>query len=363
MKKPIKSALKVQKGIKQPSSVNNESVDKFKKRKRLIFSAEELSNGILNGDRTILSRAISIVESHLPEHQEIAQKVVNSCIPYSGKSKRIGITGVPGAGKSSFIDVFGKKITSMGYKLAVLAIDPSSNISRGSILGDKTRMEKLSSDPLAYIRPSPASGTLGGVASKTREAMLLCEAAGFNVIFIETVGVGQSETLVRSMVDFFLLLMLAGAGDELQGIKRGIMELADTIAITKSDGDNISTARKAKGEYLNALHLMPPAKSGWIPDVVTCSSIKNLGLDELWKIIADYFEFTKNNTYLEKQRNTQSLEWLHSTIKERLHDEFYLNKMMNTSIFTAEKKVLSGQLSPNIAASQLLEEFHNKLTK
>lgn len=359
MKKKNKSALKVQKGIKQPPSVDRESVNKFKKRKRISYSHAELSDGILNGDITILAKAISIVESHLPEHQDIACQVINACMPYTGKSRRIGITGVPGAGKSSFIDVFGKKITGMGYKLAVLAIDPSSNISRGSILGDKTRMENLSADPSAFIRPSPASGTLGGVASKTRETMLLCEAAGFDVIFIETVGVGQSETMVRSMVDFFLLLMLAGAGDELQGIKRGIMELADTIAITKADGDNISSAEKAKGDYSNALHLLPPAKSGWKPDVITCSSFGNKGLNELWKIISDYFSFTQNNNFFVEQRKSQYLEWLHSTINEKLHSEFYQSKNMSAKIQKAEKGVLSGLLSPYAAASGLLNEYLN----
>ncbi|MFC2121297.1 methylmalonyl Co-A mutase-associated GTPase MeaB [Bacteroidota bacterium] len=351
------SALKVNKGIEQPPSVNPNSVISLKKRKKKRFTTDELYNGILKGDNTILGQAITIIESQLPEHQTIARELIAKCLPHSGKSKRIGITGIPGAGKSCFIEAIGKKITGMGHKLAVLAIDPSSAHSKGSILGDKTRMEKLSVDPLAFIRPSPSSGTLGGVASKTKETLLLCEAAGFNIIFIETIGVGQSETIVRSMVDFFLLLMIAGAGDELQGIKRGIMELADTVAITKADGSNILMAENAKIDYQKALHLFPSSESGWIPKVVTCSALKQTGLEELWKIIMEYFQFSYDNKYFETQRKDQARQWMVSTINDKLHQSFYNSKKVKKNIMVMEKKVMGGQISPYSAAEELLDEY------
>src|SRR5512136_2616293 len=257
-------ALSVQKGVAQPPSINPDMVSRLRKNRRKRLTAEDYVDGILRGDRTILSQAITLVESSLPEHYDIAQAVVEKCLPASSRSVRIGITGVPGAGKSTFIETFGSMLTRLhGRRLAVLAIDPSSQQSRGSIMGDKTRMEKLSADPDAFIRPSPSAGTLGGVARKTRESIILCEAAGFDTIIVETVGVGQSETAVHSMVDFFLLLMLAGAGDELQGIKRGIIEMADAIIINKADGDNTGPARMDKAEYSSALHLYTPSESGW----------------------------------------------------------------------------------------------------
>src|SRR5512133_1410816 len=280
-KKEFTSSLRVHKGIPQPPNINPDVLNKSGRKRRKKYSEDEFVSGILSGNRTILSQAITLVESSLPEHYETAQIIVEKCLPYSSKSIRIGITGVPGAGKSTFIETFGLHITGVGRKLAVLTVDPSSEQTKGSILGDKTRMELLSVHPHAFIRPSPSTGTLGGVARKTRETLILCEAAGFDTILIETVGVGQSETEVHSMVDFFLLLMLAGAGDELQGIKRGIMEMADAIAITKADGENVAKTERAKAEYANAIHLFPPSSTGWTPKVMTCSSRTNMGIEEI----------------------------------------------------------------------------------
>ncbi|HWS01663.1 MAG TPA: methylmalonyl Co-A mutase-associated GTPase MeaB, partial [Prolixibacteraceae bacterium] len=300
---PAFAGITVNKGIEQPDAVNADSVHRFlKKNKRKELTVDQYCDGILQGNRTILSRAVTLIESNKTEHQHIAQEIIGRCLPYSGKSVRIGITGVPGAGKSTFIESFGTYLTSIGKKLAVLAIDPSSERSKGSILGDKTRMEVLSSDPNAYIRPSPSSGSLGGVARKTRETILLCEAAGFDTLLIETVGVGQSETAVHSMVDFFLLLQIAGAGDELQGIKRGIMEMADAIVINKADGDNINRAKTAATLYRNALHLFPPTTSGWIPQVKICSSIRKTGIEEIALCLEEYFELVKENRYFEERR-------------------------------------------------------------
>ncbi len=284
---PEFKGLKVNEGIDQPDSVSKDSVARFLKKSRKLHSVEEYVNGILNGDITLLSKAVTLVESSNAKHQQIAQEIIARCLPHSGNSIRVGITGVPGVGKSTFIEALGKHITGSFGKLAVLAIDPSSERSKGSILGDKTRMEELSGDKNAYIRPSPSAGSLGGVARKTRETIVLCEAAGFNHIFIETVGVGQSETVVHSMTDFFLLLKLAGAGDELQGIKRGIMEMADVIAINKADGNNIENAKKAMIQFNNAIHLFPKKESQWNPKVLTCSATKNLGITEIWDEIEE----------------------------------------------------------------------------
>jgi len=353
------SGLTVNSGIEQPESFSENSVQRFlKNRRKATFSADAYVKGILNGNITLLSQAVTLVESSKREHQEIAQEIILKCLPYSGKSIRIGITGVPGVGKSTFIEAMGKPITSRGHKLAVLAIDPSSERSRGSILGDKTRMEELSSDPHAYIRPSPSAGSLGGVARKTRETIILCEAAGFDTIFIETVGVGQSETVVHSMVDFFLLLMLSGAGDELQGIKRGIMEMADMIVINKADGDNIDRAEIARVQYLNALHLFPPAESGWNPRVLTCSSVKNIGLGKVWKTIEDYFSAVNENGYFLYRRNEQSKFWMYETINEQLKSNFYQNKKIKQLIPAFEHRVLKGEMSSFIAARQLLDLYY-----
>jgi LAO/AO transport system kinase len=289
------SALIVNQGIEQPPVTNPYTPDFYKKNRSKVLNVKDYVEGILAGNTTILSQAITLVESSRHDHRIIAQQVIEACQPYAVKSMRIGITGVPGAGKSTFIEAFGGLLTSRGHKLAVLAIDPSSEKSKGSIMGDKTRMETLCNDPRAFIRPSPTGGSLGGVARKTRESIVLCEAAGFDVIFIETVGVGQSEIAVHSMSDFFLLLMLSGAGDELQGIKRGIMEMSDLIAITKADGSNMDKATLAKSLYSNALHLFPPTDSGWVPTAMISSAVTKIGLDEIMEKIFEYFKLTESN--------------------------------------------------------------------
>jgi LAO/AO transport system kinase len=333
----------------------------LKKKKRLTLN--EYIEGILSHNKVIFSQAITIIESQLIEDQELAQEILEGILPYTGQSIRLGITGVPGVGKSTFIEALGKYITQQGKKLAVLAIDPSSQISKGSIMGDKTRMEALSIDPLAYIRPSPAQNSLGGVARRTRETMLICEAAGFEVIFIETVGVGQSETVVYGMVDFFLLLMLAGAGDELQGIKKGIMEVADAIAITKSDGENVQRAKVAKAEYQSALHLFPPHESGWFAEVLTCSAVKNEGIKELWEIILKHQDLMKRNNFFENKRQAQNLFWLHETIKQTLESHFYQHPVIQTKLPAIELAIKNGRLAPFKAANELLKIYEQKTTE
>lgn len=362
MEKPegYKSALNIQKGISQPPSVNPDAIKRIRRSRKRKYSAEEYISGILSGNRTILSQAITLLESSNPKHFEISQEIIERCLPYSAGSVRIGITGVPGAGKSTFIETFGKLITGKGMKLAVLAIDPSSHHTRGSILGDKTRMGNLSVDPDAFIRPSPAAGTLGGVARKTRETIILCEAAGFDTIIVETVGVGQSEIAVSSMVDFFLLLMLAGAGDELQGIKRGIMEMADTIAINKADGNNKLMAERATVEYQNALHLFPPAPSGWIPRVVTCSAIENTGIDEIWNSISEYVEQTKKSGYFVERRKQQEVIRMHDTIVEILKGSFYNTEEIKLMSADLEKRLYDGTITSYKAAWSMLNKYFSK---
>lgn len=312
----------------------------------------------MKGDVTILSRAVTLVESVKPEHQAIAQEVIEKCLPYSGNSVRVGISGVPGAGKSTSIDVFGLHVLEKyGGKLAVLAIDPSSERSKGSILGDKTRMEKLSVHPKSFIRPSPSAGSLGGVARKTRETIVLCEAAGFDKIFVETVGVGQSETAVHSMVDFFLLIQLAGTGDELQGIKRGIMEMADGIVINKADGDNLERAKLAAAQFRNALHLFPAPESGWTPQVLTYSGFYNIGVQEVWDMVYKYIDFVKDNGYFEYRRNEQSKYWMYETINEQLRDSFYHNPTIEAMLADKESQVLKGNLTSFVAAKNLLDTY------
>jgi LAO/AO transport system kinase len=354
---PDYKGLKVNQGISQPDSVDDDSVKRFVSRKRKLLQAGEYVAGILKGDITLLSRAVTLVESSKPEHQKIAQEIIAQCLPNSGNSVRIGITGVPGVGKSTFIESLGKYITANGGKLAVLAIDPSSERSKGSILGDKTRMEDLSGDKNAYIRPSPSAGSLGGVARKTREIIILCEAAGFNHIFIETVGVGQSETAVHSMTDFFLLLMLAGAGDELQGIKRGIMEMADAIAINKADGNNIEKAEMAQMQYKNALHLFPKKESDWEPMVLTCSAVKKTGIAEIWQVVEKYTQLTRQNGYFFRKRNLQSTFWMRETIEEQLKQNFYRNSEIKEKIKELEQKVLDNKMSSFVAAGKLLNLY------
>ena len=357
---PPESALKVQDGIEQPNSVNSNAAERFKNIKKTDLKADDYVNGILSGDRTILSKAITLIESSLPKHHQLAQQIIEKCLPHSGNSIRVGITGVPGAGKSTFIEALGKHLTSAGKKVAVLAIDPSSQRSKGSILGDKTRMEDLANDPNAYIRPSASAGSLGGVARKTRESIILCEAAGFDTIFVETVGVGQSETAVHSMVDFFLLIMIAGAGDELQGIKRGIMEMADEIVINKADGDNIEKANLAKRQYANAIHLFPPLYSGWTVKVNTCSSLNNTGIKEIWDDILDYTSFTKENSYFFEKRKQQSLQSLDSTLDQSLKDLFYNDPEIKKKMEDYKKEILESKLSPYLAAQRLIELFTNR---
>ena len=327
------------------------------KRKRRDFSVSEYVEGILKGDISVLSQAVTLVESSLPEHQVVAQQVIEKCLPHAGNSVRLGITGVPGAGKSTFIEALGMHLIRSGHKLAVLAIDPSSERSKGSILGDKTRMEELSVARNAFIRPSPSAGSLGGVARKTRESIVLCEAAGFDTIFVETVGVGQSETAVHSMVDFFLLIQLAGTGDELQGIKRGIMEMADGIAINKCDGSNIDKAKVARVQFQNALHLFPAPESGWTPDVVTCSSVENTGITDVWNMVESYVEFVKGNHYFGHKRNSQSKYWMYESINEYLKNSFYQNKNIQKLLIENERKVLSNEISSFIAAKDLLDTY------
>lgn len=349
---PEYSGLAVNAGVAQPPVVN----PYLKPRRRVpLPSASELVDGILKGDVTRLARAVTLVESISPDHQALAREVIEKCLPHSGKSRRIGITGVPGAGKSTSIDVFGLHVLRNGGKLAVLAIDPSSERSKGSILGDKTRMEKLSQHPSAFIRPSPSAGSLGGVARKTRETIILCEAAGYDNIFVETVGVGQSETAVHSMVDFFLLIQLAGTGDELQGIKRGIMEMADGIVINKADGDNIDRARLAQAQFRSALHLFPTPPSGWTPEVLTYSGYFEIGIAEVWDMIDRYFDFVRENGYFERRRHEQARYWMYETIDAELRRRFYDDPDRAARIADAERLVLSNRLSPFAAAHNLLD--------
>lgn len=356
---PKYQSLNVNKGIEQPPSINPYLKSKRQVRRRQL-SVDEYVDGILAGNISILSQAVTLVESSKPEHHEIAQAIINRCLPYSGNSVRIGITGVPGAGKSTSIDSFGMHLISKGHKLAVLAIDPSSERTRGSILGDKTRMEKLSVQQDAFIRPSPSAGSLGGVARKTRETIILCEAAGFDYIFVETVGVGQSETAVHSMVDFFLLIQLSGTGDELQGIKRGIMEMADGIVINKADGDNIKKAKMAQRQLQNALHLFPMAESGWTPEVLTYSGFYAIGIDEVWDMIFKYIDFVKENNYFEVRRNKQAKYWMYETINERLRNDFYQNPKIENLMPLLEDAVLTAQKSSFVAAKEALEAYYRR---
>ena len=318
------------------------------------LSPDAYIKGILANDRIILSRAITLIESQLSEDRKLAEKVLEGILPNTGNAIRIGITGVPGVGKSTFIEAFGKYITTQNKKIAVLAIDPTSQRTKGSIMGDKTRMEELAHDPLAYIRPSPSGNTLGGVANKTRETMLLCEAAGFDIILVETVGVGQSETVVKGMVDFFLLLMLSGAGDELQGIKRGIMEMADAVVITKTDGDNIQKAKNAKMEYIHALHLYPPTQNNWYPPVLTCSALQQTGLTEIWEVMMEFSKQMQQNGYWKKNRQEQNLAWMYDYIKQFIEAQFFDNQEVKAKRSKIEESVLNGKLLPLGGALKLL---------
>jgi len=313
--------------------------------------------GVLDGNRLMLSRTITLIESSLPAHQEMARTIIDQLLPYTGQGFRLGITGVPGAGKSTYIDNFGGFLTKSGHRVAVLAIDPSSARSGGSILGDKTRMFNLSVNPHAFIRPSPSGGTLGGVARKTRETMLACEAAGFDVIIIETVGVGQSETAVASMVDFFLVLMIAGAGDELQGIKKGILEVADAIVINKADGDNVSRAKLARKEYETALHLLTPHNQDWSPPVLTCSSLAQTGLEEIWKTVARHRSIMIANGEHTIRRKEQALDWMHFLLDEGLRSWFYNHPDVLDELPRLTRKIENHSMSPTAAAGTLLNHL------
>ena len=354
------NGLTVNQGVAQPP-VGNPYLTR--RRPRRMPTPGEMVEGILKGDVTMLSRAVTLVESLSPDHEALAQEVIEKCLPHSGRSRRIGITGVPGAGKSTSIDVFGLHVLKRGGKLAVLAIDPSSERTKGSILGDKTRMEKLSIHPSAFIRPSPSAGSLGGVARKTRETIVLCEAAGYDNIFVETVGVGQSETAVHSMVDFFLLIQLAGTGDELQGIKRGIMEMADGIVINKADGDNIHRAELAMAQFRSALHLFPLPASGWSPEVLTYSGYYEINIDKVWDMIDRYFAFVEANGYFERKRSEQARYWMYETIDSQLRSHFYNNPDIERMLADKEVRVLNNQLSSFIAARDILDAYFSSMHK
>lgn len=351
-KKP--SSLQEKDGVPQPETTSQSAARKIQAKRAKKPSVQDFIDGILKGDISMLSRAITLVESTNKKHQEKANQILEQCLPYANKSIRIGITGVPGVGKSTFIEAFGKHLTQQGKRVAVLAVDPSSSVNKGSVLGDKTRMEELVTDPNAFIRPSPSGTSLGGVAQKTKESIILCEAAGFDTIVIETVGVGQSETAVHSMVDFFLLLKLFGAGDELQGIKRGIIEMADAIVINKADGDNVKKAKIAKTEFNRALHLYPPKESGWQPKVLVASALKNIGIDKIHELILQYIEFTKSSGHFEKRRNDQNTHWLISTINQQLKDAFFQNSKIQKPLEEEIKKLKEGKTTPFLSAKKLM---------
>ncbi len=347
-------------GIPPPETTSKSAAKKIQSKRGKQPSTQEYVDGILGGSIPFLSRAITLVESTRPKHQEQANEILKACLPYANKSIRIGITGVPGVGKSTFIEAFGKHLTSKGKKVAVLAVDPSSSVNRGSILGDKTRMEQLVTDQNAFIRPSPSGTSLGGVAQKTRESIILCEAAGFDTIIIETVGVGQSETMVHSMVDFFLLLKIAGAGDELQGIKRGIIEMADSIVINKADGENVKNTKIAKVEFNRALHLYPPKQSGWQPKVLTASALKNIGIDSISDMLDDYVKNTKESNYFYEKREQQNEFWLASTIKQSLQDSFFKNDQIQLALSKELENVKNGVSTPFSSAKSLLKLYNDK---
>lgn len=353
--KQKKTALSKKEGISQPEITNTSSIKHIKNKRKLKVSTNTLVQAILNKDITALSRAITLIESKNAKHSKQAGNILKACLPYANKSIRIGITGVPGVGKSTFIETLGTYLTSQGKRVAVLAIDPTSSLTKGSILGDKTRMEDLVKNENAFIRPSASGDSLGGVARKTRETIVLCEASGFDIILIETVGVGQSETTVHSMVDFFLLLKLAGAGDELQGIKRGIIEMADTIAINKADGDNLKNAKLAKVEFNRALHLYPEKISGWQPKVVTCSALNNSGIDTVWNIILDYIKTTTKNNYFNRKRKEQNKFWLIQTIENQLKHDFFNHPSIKKELEDQLQQIEANKTTPFAAADYLLK--------
>jgi LAO/AO transport system kinase len=318
--------------------------------------------GVLGGDPAMMGRAITLVESRKPAHRQLAGEVLQRLLPHAGKARRIGITGVPGVGKSTFIETFGRMLTADGHKVAVLAVDPTSSRTGGSILGDKTRMLELGRDPHAFIRPSPSAGTLGGVARATREAMVVCEAAGFDVIIVETVGVGQSEIVVAEMVDFFLVLMLPGAGDELQGIKKGVLEIADMLAVNKADGENAAAARLAAAEYRRALQIMTPHEAIWQPPVVTCSALQGDGLDEIWKQIGQHKETLDAAGAFDEKRRRQQVDWMRAMVRDRLAAALEADEQVRAILPDIEKQVAEGMLAPSLGADRMLAAFmpHSK---
>ncbi|WP_196894039.1 methylmalonyl Co-A mutase-associated GTPase MeaB [Aureivirga marina] len=351
--KPKKTLTEIG-GVSQPEKISQNSINFIKRKKIKQPSVKKFVKEIVAGNISYLSRAITLIESTNLKHQEKANKILEGCLPHANNSYRIGITGVPGVGKSTFIESFGNKLTEQGHKVAVLAIDPSSSVNKGSILGDKTRMETLVNNQNAFIRPSPSGESLGGVAQKTRETIILCEAAGYSHIIVETVGVGQSETMVHSMVDFFLLLKVAGTGDELQGIKRGIIEMADAIAINKADGDNIKRAKQAKIDFSKALHLYPLKENGWTPKVLTCSGLNNEGVLEIISMINSFFEKTKENSYFQKRRESQNHFWFKQTIEDALKKQFFENKEVKQEIDILESNINNHKMTPFEAAKKLL---------
>lgn len=362
MEDPKESALHVRPGCVAPEPPQDMPTRTSSRHRTL--SPEQYVDGILHGQRAILARAITLIESTREADRELAERIVEDCLPHSGNSIRVGVTGVPGAGKSSVIEVLGTfLIREKGQKVAVLAIDPSSQLSGGSILGDKTRMKSLASSDMAFIRPSPARGTLGGVAQRTREAMLLCEAAGYLNILVETVGVGQSETAVHDMVDFFLLIMLAGAGDELQGIKRGVMELADLVVINKADGTNLRATERARGEVQNALHYLPGSKSGWAPRALTCSAQTGKGIPELWNCVLEYIDATRTNGWFSVARRDQTQKWMHEIIQQGLRQRFESHPVVRDRMETLEQEVLEGRSTSFRAARTLLEIYSDPKLK
>lgn len=341
-------------GVPHPSGLNAASATK---RKRDPLSAEVIAQGVLDGDRTMLGRAITLVESSNADHQRRAREVLQRVLPQTGRSIRIGISGVPGVGKSTFIEAFGSLLTAAGHRVAVLAIDPSSQISRGSILGDKTRMEQLAVDPRAFIRPSPTAGTLGGVARRTREALLLCEAAGYDIVVVETVGVGQSETMAHSMVDFFLLLVLPNAGDQLQGIKRGIMEIAHAIVVNKAEEPNRRAAEAARSELEAALHLMRPPIPGWSPAVRLCSALEHSGIGDVWEDVSRYIHHARAEGTFERVRMSQSVAWFDETIQQHLAEHFHAHATVRAKYQEYKRRVAAGAADPIGSAEELLLQY------
>ena len=323
----------------------------------IVARAREIVEGVRSGSRTVLGQAITLIESNAAKHAPLAEEVVRQALPHSGRSIRVGITGVPGAGKSTFIEALGCMLCREGKRTAVLAVDPSSTLSRGSVLGDKTRMEMLSREENCFIRPSPSSGTLGGVTRKSRETIILCEAAGYEVILVETVGVGQSETAVRSMVDFFLVLLIAGAGDELQGIKKGIIELADTLLITKADGSNIPRTEAARVEFSRVLHYLTSPTPGWRPEVLTCSSLEHKGIREAWEVVERFHDATRQNGFFEQNRSRQTLDWIQDMLSQQLWDDFANNPGTVARWPEIERRVLEGKLSATSAVKQLFNAY------